>query len=160
MPRVEFDIRKDNTHPCYCLACLVGKRQGEMSEDTRYCQNCFDFLSEEAKLIGSQRPAWIPKKNALQSKIKAGKVIQVKEDTDKEKRKLLTVNKNTVIGNNLEARGRQKTYRKQELPVGFIKQLFREGNGLKAIASRLKREKDIKVSHMTIGRVLSGERTA
>jgi len=160
MPLVKFDIEKDNTHPYFCSACLVGKRQSEVSEDIRYCQNCFDFLSEEAKLIGSQRPAWIPKKTALGCKSSVEKVIQVKEDTDREKTKMLTVNKNTVIGNNLEARGRQKTYRKQELPVGFIKQLFREGNGLKAIASRLKREKDIKVSHMTIGRVLSGERTA
>ena len=158
MPTVKYDIKKDNTYLCFCLGCLVGKN--EMSEDTRYCQNCFGFLSEEAKLIGLRRPAWIPKKNALQAKMGQGKPIHSPEDTDKEKTKLLTVNKNTVIGNNLEARGRQKTYRKQELPVGFIKQLFREGNGLKAIASRLKREKDIKVSHMTIGRVLSGERTA
>ena len=72
--------------------------------------------------------------------------------------KMLPINEDLAIVNNLGARGRSKTYKKRELPEGLIKQLNREGLGLKAIASRLKREKGIKVSHMTIQRVLSGER--
>ncbi len=156
-----FSIKRDNTYPCFCLGCLVGKKQSEMSQkDARYCLECQPIIQYEYSLL-VDKGSWKRYKPVNpEEKLTAYEPLDLAEDTHKGKTKMLTLNENTAIVNNFIPRGRQKTYRKQELPVGFIKQLFREGNGLKAIASRLKREKDIKVSHMTIGRVLSGERTA
>ncbi|MBU2534640.1 MAG: hypothetical protein KKD83_00545 [Chloroflexi bacterium] len=55
-------------------------------------------------------------------------------------------------------RGRPKTYKKRELPEEVIKQLYAEGIGSKAIASRLKAKRGINVSYKTVQRVLSGKR--
>ena len=55
-------------------------------------------------------------------------------------------------------RGRPKHYEKRELPEELIRQLSSEGMGSRAIASRLRAERGIKVSYKTIQRVLSGER--
>ena len=46
----------------FCEACLIGKPTSEASPDPRYCQDCYDFLTEEAKLLsGTRRPKWVPK---------------------------------------------------------------------------------------------------
>jgi len=47
----------------------------------------------------------------------------------------------------------------KDLPIELIEQLAKEGMGSKAIATKLKAERDVKVSYRTIQRVLSGERS-
>lgn len=46
----------------------------------------------------------------------------------------------------------------RNLPVGIIKKWSSEGLGSKAISSRLKKERDIKVHFSTISRILNGQR--
>ena len=46
----------------FCEACLVDKLVEQRSPDSRYCQDCYDFLTGEAKLLsGTRRPKWVPK---------------------------------------------------------------------------------------------------
>ena len=62
-----FNIRKDleligqGTH-FWCEGCLVAKANEEQSLDSRYCKECYDILSDEAKLLSSTKsPRWKPK---------------------------------------------------------------------------------------------------
>ena len=56
------DLALENAGSFFCEACLVDKLVGQRSPDPRYCQNCYDFLTEEAKLLsGTRRPKWVPK---------------------------------------------------------------------------------------------------
>lgn len=46
----------------FCKACCEDREAGRRSPDPRYCQDCYDFLTEEAKLLnGTRRPKWVPK---------------------------------------------------------------------------------------------------
>lgn len=45
----------------FCLACLVGKPADDQSADPRYCQSCYDVLTEETTTMPkTKRPAWLP----------------------------------------------------------------------------------------------------
>jgi len=157
-----FDSKRDAALPCFCQACLVGKEKTEMSRDPRYCKVCCDSLLGEAQLIRDGRKhEWIPQPtgNAPQPKFEDKTTVPTNPLNTGGETKMLTLNEKPVIVNNLGARGRKKTYRKKELPEALIKQLYNEGMGSKAIASRLKREQGIEVSFMTVSRVLTGERT-
>ncbi len=46
-----FSIERDKTYPFFCEACIVGKPETEISQDSRYCQVCYDFLLKEAKNV-------------------------------------------------------------------------------------------------------------
>lgn len=56
-----FDIKRDVTMPCWCNACLVGKNEEDMPPDPLYCQSCFTLLTDEAKLMGTKKPSWVPR---------------------------------------------------------------------------------------------------
>lgn len=61
-----FSIRRDSETVTIggfvCQGCLVGKPISEQSPDSRYCEDCYKFLLNEAKFIlGSKRPKWLPK---------------------------------------------------------------------------------------------------
>jgi hypothetical protein len=48
-----FDIDRDNTYPCFCQACLVGKPKEEMSgKDGRFCLQCQSYIETEYALLG------------------------------------------------------------------------------------------------------------
>jgi len=48
----------------FCEACLEDKPLDDISWDPRYCQWCFDFLTEEATLVTSFiTPKWVPRIN-------------------------------------------------------------------------------------------------
>lgn len=82
--------------------------------------------------------------------------IEIDEKTPKLKKSIL--NPTNVSMDNFRARGRPTSYKKRPVPNDQIKQLSEQGMGARAIASKLKREKDIVVSYKTIQRILSGER--
>ena len=45
-----------------CYAHLTASTNDERSPDSRYCQRCFDFLKQEAKLLnGKKHTKWIPR---------------------------------------------------------------------------------------------------
>lgn len=52
----------ENSLKFFCHACLEDKPISEQSLDSRYCESCFQFLTNEAKMLsGGKRPAWMPK---------------------------------------------------------------------------------------------------
>ena len=62
----QFNSKRDisivNNGGLFCEACLVGKAPEEQASDPRYCQSCFGFLMEEAKLVTRWKiPEWIPR---------------------------------------------------------------------------------------------------
>lgn len=150
----KFDIKRDKQFPYFCEACLVGKREDEMSgEDIRYCVGCQQVIEESYSLsadTGSHLGRYTPQEQAE-------KVAPMEMDIGKEKMKMSTLNQNIATVDIKRAGGRIKPRRKRELPEGLIKQLS-EGMGSKAVASKLKRDKGIDVSYKTIQRLLAGER--
>ena len=159
-----FDSKRDSTLPCFCEACLADKQQSEMSEDTRYCKDCYDFLLEEATLIsGNRRPGWIPKKSkALHAKMGQAKQCLIPQDTGgikstlkEEKSKVDTIQPPTLLRPQAKRGPKHRV-----LPEDLIRSLAAEGMGSKAIASKLKAERGIDVSYKTVQRVLSGERAS
>lgn len=59
---IKWDIALENAGGFFCEACLGVKTVDERSQDPRYCQSCYDFLTKEAELLlGSKHPAWLPK---------------------------------------------------------------------------------------------------
>lgn len=61
-----FDITQDlmviKDGGFFCQACLMGKDTTAISPDPRYCQDCYDFLVDEAEILtGHSRVDWKPK---------------------------------------------------------------------------------------------------
>jgi hypothetical protein len=52
----KFDIKKDLEFTCFCLACLTGKTQQEMSSrDPQYCAVCQSIIETEYALTGHKK---------------------------------------------------------------------------------------------------------
>lgn len=161
-----FSIERDKKYPCFCQACLVGKKPSEMSQrDIRYCLECQPIIEYEYNLL-ADRSQWKQYKPvAPKAHLGATKPLDVEMDTHKEILIMSTSNENLAKGDIIQAAERQEIKKRgpkhKVLPVDLIKQLHAEGDGLgaKAIASKLKAEQGIEVSYKTIQRVLSSQRT-
>ena len=47
-----FGIERDNQFPRFCLGCLIGKNESEMSErDTQYCVDCQPLIETEYGMV-------------------------------------------------------------------------------------------------------------
>ena len=143
-----------------CQACLIDKSLTELSpQDARYCTFCQTVIEEEyratAERLGraNQYKPVPPQKPILTTEIAAmPNCIDAGVKTKKS-----TLNENTATVDNFRPKGRQKTYKKRELPVELIEQLHSQDMGSKAIASTLKK-RNIIVSYKTIQRILAGKR--
>ena len=143
-----FNIKKDTTFSYFCQGCLVGKTEEQMSKrDIRYCLDCQPFIEQEYALLSEKRQKELYKP-----------VGHIETYAPIEKTKMSTLNSPRLKVDIFRPRGRPTTYKKCQLPVEEIKQLSKERMGAKAIATKLRKEYDIKVSYKTIQRVLSGER--
>jgi len=143
----------------FCQACLEDNPPNEASPDERYCQDCYEFLLEEAKLLSAgQFPKWRPQHN--KQKIEGEKTIPVSPDeypimsNMESKNFVLDKIQPSVATKVISNRGRKR----RALPLELITQLADEGLGSWAIASRLKDEQSLDISYKTIQRILSGER--
>jgi len=66
-PERLFDAQRDSrlitqgSH-FFCHACLVARPVESRSADSRYCQQCCDFLTAEGAILqrGTRRPSWLP----------------------------------------------------------------------------------------------------
>jgi hypothetical protein len=152
----------------FCQGCLVGKPASEQSPDPRYCQDCYDFLLEEAALLfasgDKHHPRWIPIKPSLRA-FDGGK--QSNKDSG-EVHYVGSTNLSTLTDKKIEVdklkvsvpkvtREKKPGPKPKFLPVKKIRQLAGQGLGSKAIATRLKAE-GVKISFKTIQRVLKGQR--
>jgi len=150
---IKRDTALENAGGFFCEACLGVKTVDERSQDPRYCQGCYDYLIEEAKLLsGPGRPKWIPKPEnpdkALEKQChvaRGGAGISSTLESPK-----IEVDKiqPPVEPEPVSQKGRKKPV----LPVGDIVQLSFEGMGAKAIAPQL-RKRNAKMSHKTAQRV-------
>ena len=59
-PWYQPELERAVTH-FFCYACLGHKPLGDRSADPRYCQDCCDFLLEEASMQPTRRADWMPK---------------------------------------------------------------------------------------------------
>ncbi|MFC1906958.1 hypothetical protein ACFLW8_02620 [Chloroflexota bacterium] len=129
-----FDIKEDSRYPCFCLACLIGKKKAEMS-NYKYCHQCQANMDYDRSLACSQP--------------KSGHITIKHDHTD-------SVNTEMKMST---VKGRPTTYKKRALPEDLIKQWASEGEGSKAIVTRLKSQ-GIAVSYKTIQRLLNGQRVS
>jgi hypothetical protein len=149
----------------WCKTHLGDLPISEQSPDSRYCQDCYEFLLKEARLLSSHqgRPNWIPNP----SKYPVGKATKSKSTLQKPAGlspqgtlNMHTVNeeKSEVCIIPSETPKRTKTKRGPkhiELPDDLILKWANEGMGSKAITTRLKGEHGIKVHYSTIQRRIS-----
>ena len=126
-----FDIVADLKIPCFCLACLVGKKKSEMAND-KYCHECQEILSYECSQRLSE-PLCTPK-------------TTIHDYTPTQN----TQSKLSIL------RVRSGTYQKRALPKDLIRRWASEGEGSRAIATRLKGQ-GIFISYRTILRFLNGQ---
>ncbi|MFC2122092.1 hypothetical protein ACFLRP_00195 [Bacteroidota bacterium] len=144
-----FNIKEDLKKPCYCHACLDGKPVIEQSPDPRYCQGCYEFLLDEAKLVTRWKiPDWVPKTSSEQLAKPVQRVLE--RDKSGENGDIPTLKLSTLSG-------RPMSYKKRALPEDLIERLNKHGLGSKAIATKLK-ARGIVVSYKTIQRLLNGQR--
>jgi len=171
MPTDFFNITRDKTFPSFCGACLVGKREEEMSErDTRYCLGCQVCIEEDYKLTG--RKYVIPSVANTESNIEANSNTTTLKSSlentggmespiEKEKEVLLHTKRKELHAyqNPTEDRpnpnvgGRPR----KDVPVGLIHKLSDKGLSIGKIVKELKEQGEI-ISAMTVSRVLLGKR--
>ena len=143
----------------FCQSCLVDNPLDDQSFDERYCQQCCEFLLDEAaQLSQSKKPAWIPRRN---QKIDAEKSILIADDAVLN---MSTRNDDKIqsghispIGPLQRSVGKRGPKFHDDLPIGRIHELAAQSQGAKAIASELK-GMGIIVSYKTIQRILDGQR--
>lgn len=181
-----FDIKRDNeliaagTH-FWCEGCLMARPLDEQSSDPRYCRGCCDFLIQEANLTSS-RADWVPKvkrergsKKSTIGKVQdapqvdrtppvKGDIIPNHTSTPPAKRQRIMSTLETPKGevDVIAPRGRalkKRGPKHKVLPVRVIMRWAeKEEMGSKAIATRLGKERGIKVSYKTVQRILLGQR--
>ena len=148
------ELAQAGTH-FFCEACLIHKPKDDRSADSRYCQGCFDFLTEEAGILDGRgdnrrRSGWIPKDDANKRRAKTPKEVatfktphsEVFAHPDNENRK-----PGAMSG------GRPAL----DLPIEEIKTMSDNGMKVKEIVRQLKAD-GIEVSRRTVYNVLAGQR--
>ena len=148
----------------WCKTHLEDLPVSKQSPDNRYCQDCYDVLSEEVRLLSPKqgKPDWIPDP----SKYPVGEATESKSDSpntagvsqhdtlilrtlNQEKSEVCIIPSMTPKRNNFK-----RGWKQMELPDDLIIHWADEGMGSKAITSRLKHEYGIKVHYSTIQRRL------
>ena len=135
----------------WCYAHLQDLPLEKQSPDPRYCQKCFEVLSQEAKDTGvrhsKKAPWWLPAVNGACKKT-SDVVLEGGGNMSTLKAQNSTVGKLTRPG--VIRRGPKS----KVLPMDLIKQLVGGGQNSKMIAKRLTSD-GISVSYKTIQRLLN-----
>lgn len=157
-----FDCARDTalikagTH-FYCHGHLGARPLEERSRDSRYCQGCCDFLLQEAEMAGGhyRKASWIPRVSGTVVKSPA----PILPDGGGVMSTLTTPKSEVDIIAPRERVLKKRGPKYKVLPVKVIMR-WAEQDGLrsKAIATRLGKERGIKVSYKTVQRILLGQR--
>ena len=158
---MKFDIKKDNTYPCFCLACLVGKKQSQMSQkDIRYCLECQRLVEYEYSLLADKSHSKRYRPIKPEANFKAIESLSVDMDTGEDKEVLLHTNlekpheyQNPSQTPTINLGGRPR----KDIPIGLIHKLSKQGLSIRQIVRELQ---EYSLSPMSISRVLSGQRTS
>ncbi len=147
----------------FCHSCLIHKPLDDKSADPRYCQGCYDFLIEEARVLNirgnKSRFGWIPRNETptTQGNDKASeKCAKTSKEIFTPKTLPATVfaqpdNENRKPG--VISGGRPA----KDLPVEKIQNLFSRGGSVTDILRQLQIE-GITVSRRTVYNILAGQR--
>lgn len=143
------ELARVGTH-FLCLACLVHKPKDDRSEDSRYCQSCFDFLIDEVKASDTRdvlrKSRWMPKKDADKRRAKTIRqgipLTQVFAQPNSDNKK-----PNAISG------GRPA----KDLPVEKINTMSDSGMKVPEILRQLKAD-GVEISKRTIYSILAGQR--
>ena len=123
-----------------------------MSPDSRYCPECYEFLTNEAELItGWNKPLWVPRQDAsckaVGRKSKAEKPTYPRDIPSE-----VLQRANQPLNHVLQKYAREPQGRPmKEVPVERIKELSRK-LGVRDIA------RELNIHHSMVSRVLSGKR--
>ncbi len=157
-----FDATRDaalikaGTH-FYCQGHLCARPIEEQSADPRYCRSCCDFLLQEAELAGGhyRKAAWMPKIDGAGGQ----PLAPIPLDGGGNMSTVMTPKNEVDIIAPRERTQKRRGPKQKALPVKVIMRWAeKEEMGSKAIATRLGKERDIKVSYKTIQRILNGQR--
>ena len=148
---IRADLAIERAGGLFCKACLSGRT--DHSADPRYCQRCYDFLTEEGKLLRVTRPGanpnWLPKaakspeKESIQG-VPCGHNYLPTISMAPGKSSIMSTSK----------RGPKH----KVLPEDLIVKLADQGMNSKGIAQRLNAQGIAKVSYKTVERILKGKR--
>lgn len=150
-----FDSKRDSAiitaGGFFCHACIVGKPADDMSSDSRYCIQCFEYLTAEAGRLGVSRdtgkkPDWVPV-DATQG---SPEVTQGdSEARHKKADSTLVLPTLTQNSQSTEKRGRKPL----DVATDKVLDLAAAGATNRAIAAELG------ISRETARRILAGQRT-
>lgn len=155
-PTRDKALIKAGTH-FYCQGHLGARPLEERSPDPRYCQGCCDFLIQEAETMGghSGKASWIPKIDGTAVR----GLSPIPSDGGGNMSTLATEKSRVDI---IVPRGRVLKKRGPKPKVLPVKMIMRwaakEEMGSKAIATKLGKERGIKVSYKTVQRILNSQR--
>jgi hypothetical protein len=146
-----FNIKRDNkfiaagTH-FWCQVCLIARPLSDHSPDPRYCQSCYDFLVEEAKLLNKWKlPDWVPiTKGKKAVKEQGVEVLRIPE---------VLAGINGVPAKTQPRENNQGGRPRLNLPVKQIRKWQREGYGATEIKRRLA-DSGVRVSMRSLYRML------
>jgi hypothetical protein len=152
-----------------CRACLDFKDDKEQSGDYRYCNSCFDFLSEEANNYSSPR-SWMPRTEPVKERAKKdttinGKINRLQKVVAKtEKKKALETAQTATSGNRINRKHvtSHKPIKPTPLDISVTKpdEMLQRIMALKEAGHTTTRAigKILGVSHMTVARKLAGQK--
>ena len=154
-----FSIERDTQFPYFCLACVVGKTEEQMSNrDIRYCVDCQPIVEEGYAQLGQHKHYL---KQLHNQKIEALNSEDNQTYPQKEKEVLLHTKRNEVHSYQKLPEDRPKPNvggrPKKDVSVDLIHKLSDEGLGIWKIVKELKAQGQV-ISAMTVQRVLSGQR--
>ena len=170
----------------WCESCLTARSVNEGSPDLRYCQSCYDFLMVEAEikgLTGIIKPSWVPRKTPIKSRARKNKsvnadikrLLKKANGNGKREKGVVTPSRNSgqAISSGVEEpvpklKPSKDTHKnivkaktgnfvtpgrpKKILPEKEIIKLNKKGASVRDLA------RQYNVSHMTIQRILNGQR--
>ena len=154
------ELAKAGTH-FFCHACLVHRPVDDRSPDERYCQQCFEFLSDEmaaAKKNNQKQAAWWPKITAEKQPQETAPEKCAKNAVEIANNKTLPTRLFAQPDNEPETPdGGLKGRPVMSLPMEKILAMFASGEKVPDIKKQLEAE-GIKVSRRSLYYIKAGQR--
>ena len=154
---IKRDLEIEGDGGFWCEACLLGKPSSERSHDRRYCNFCYDLLTEEAKLDKSwSRAGWKPITSPPHQAVE-GKTEGLKPMTYPSGQAEVLTRSNTPPNHALQNPTRNPRINpggrpRKEAPTKDIKKLSKQGLGTRDIA------RELNLSPSMVSRTLAGKR--